>query len=75
MRDLAKKLQQMKEVHGQRAYRVMYTLPNQWNIKAVICASEDCDKSHLWQVVSKNTSVFFKTLRDAQNYCKRCGWL
>ncbi|MDR1409255.1 MAG: hypothetical protein LBJ12_03075 [Oscillospiraceae bacterium] len=57
-------------------YTVVMELPRSGrNVKAAIHAAQTCDNPYLFQVVSRFSSVCFKTFGEARNYCKQRGWL
>ena len=72
MPDLQQKLEQM---YGEHKFRTIMELPRAVNAKAVIRCSESADAPYLWQVLSRNSVTYFKTLRQAQDYCRTKGWL
>lgn len=72
MRDLEEKLQAMDEPGN---YRLVMELPKARNIKAVIRCAEDADAPCLWQVVTNYTTTYFRTMREATDYCRQRGWL
>ena len=72
MPDLQEKLEQMDE---DGKFRTIAELPRAVNAKAAIRCSESADAPYLWQVVSRNSVTYFKTLRQAQDFCRAKGWL
>ena len=72
MQDLQQKLEQM---NGGKKFRTIMELPRAINAKAVIRCSESADAPYMWQVLSRNSVTYFKTLRQAQDYCRTNGWL
>ena len=52
-------------------YRVAEELAN----GATIRMSENADADFLWQVVSSNTTTYFRTRNDARHFCQSLGWL
>lgn len=72
MSDLQEKLEQMD---GEHKFRTIMELPRAVSAKAVIRCSESADAPYLFQVVSRNSVNYFKTLRQAQDYCRTKGWL
>ena len=72
MPDLQQKLEQM---YGEHKFRTIMELPRAVSAKAVIRCSESADAPYLFQVVSRNSVNYFKTLRQAQDYCRTKGWL
>ena len=72
MRDLERKIREMDEPGD---YRVIMVLPNIRKAKAVIRCAEDADVPCLWQVVTEYTTLHFRTMRKATDYCRQRGWL
>ena len=72
MRDLQEKLQAMNEPEN---YRLVMELPGAKNIKAVMRCAENADSPCLWQVVTNYTTIYFRTMREAMDYCKQRGWM
>ena len=57
-------------------YNVVMVLPRiGTEAKAIIRAVTDCSAPYLYQVLSRNSSVYFKTLAEARKYCSQRGWL
>ncbi|HHV11300.1 MAG TPA: hypothetical protein GXX75_13605 [Clostridiales bacterium] len=57
-------------------YNVIMVLPQIGiETKAIIRAVTDCSAPFLYQVLSRNSAVYFKTLAEARKYCSRRGWL
>ncbi len=58
------------------AYKTVMELPRNGRIiKAVIRAADDSGSAYLWQVASRFSDVYFRTLTEAKAYCKEHGWL
>ena len=72
MQDLFEKLRTMDTSNG---YTTVMELPNGKNIKAVIQCAVDADAPFLWQVVTNYTSTYFRTMREAMDFCRKRGWM
>jgi hypothetical protein len=72
MKDLQKKLEQMEEPGK---FQTMYELPRSKRAGAVIRCAESADEPYLWQVVTKYSDTYFKTLREVQDYCRENNWI
>ena len=72
MRDLSEKLQAMEEPGD---YRLVMELPGARDIQAAIRCAEDAGAPCLWQVVTNHTATYFRTMREATDYCRQRGWL
>lgn len=58
------------------AYKTIMELPRRSRIaKAVIRAARECLSPYLYQVLSRDSEMYFKTLAEATAYCKERGWL
>ena len=44
-------------------------------IPVVILAANNADTPMRYQVIRRLSSVIFSTLEEAQNYCRRNGWV
>ena len=77
MRDLKTTLEQMDSQQPSK-YRTMMELPNGVHpskIMAYVQVSESADNPYPWQVVSKLTTTYFRTRREALDFCRSRGWL
>jgi len=73
MSDFITKVRQIDE---SSEYKTMLELPlRSRNIKAVIRAAKMCNSPYLYQVLTRNSEMYFTTLAEAKGYCKECGWL
>ncbi|MBT9174039.1 MAG: hypothetical protein DDT21_02450 [Syntrophomonadaceae bacterium] len=58
------------------AYKTVMELPGKGRIaKAVIRAARECRSQYLYQVLSRDSEMYFKTLAEAKAYCKNRGWM
>jgi hypothetical protein len=72
MQDLQQKLDRMDEPGK---FRTIMEVPRAISAKAAIRCAESTDAPYLWQVISRNSVTYFKTLRQAQDYCRAKGWM
>jgi hypothetical protein len=74
MEDLLRKVQTME---GAFDYRIMMTLPVKTRNppKAIVRCAEDGNMPYLWQVMTQNSTVNFRTMREATDYCRKLGLL